>query len=392
MSKQHKDKDQLQYGLDQPHQAGDSTTFAGGQVSYLAPMPLPTGQPAQDYAHAVGEVNDIYLSFGAGMPTVFGWQLPVSTYIGGWVMLLLISPLIAGTVIMMVGGGVSGFGEAALAVFKEGARLGVPIMSLMLIIIASSIYSHHRKYERVIPTRFNRQRREVCFVLEGQKEPLFVPWESLSAWVVEAQGVTQYGVQRQYAMGVGFHHADSGENYTQEFVCGGLPLAIANWEAIRAYMDYEVHSLKEIQDPLDLQGPDDPPHEGLHTFYNARARMRRRYREGEVGKWYVAGWYAYHLFTLWTLPFHLTEWETARVKRIQKHDIPDEMKAWSQPLPAEQWAQPSAELQRQRERLTILRELYPQHSVFSLFTKARGTDELMVPKRKGKKGKKAKAG
>ncbi|MCC4266220.1 hypothetical protein LL240_17520, partial [Oceanimonas baumannii] len=120
-------------------------------------------------------------------------------------------------------------------------------MSLMLIIIASSIYSHHRKYERVIPTRFNRQRREVCFVLEGQKEPLFVPWESLSAWVVEAQGVTQYGVQRQYAMGVGFHHADSGENYTQEFVCGGLPLAIANWEAIRAYMDYEVHSLKEIQ-------------------------------------------------------------------------------------------------------------------------------------------------
>ncbi|MCC4266223.1 hypothetical protein LL240_17540, partial [Oceanimonas baumannii] len=98
-------------------------------------------------------MNDIYLSFGAGMPTAFGWQLPVSTYIGGWVMLLLISPLIAGTVIMMVGGGVSGFGEAALAVFKEGARLGVPIMSLMLIIIASSIYSHHRKYERVIPTR-----------------------------------------------------------------------------------------------------------------------------------------------------------------------------------------------------------------------------------------------
>lgn len=27
-------------------------------------------------------------------------------------------------------------------------------------------------------------------------------------------------------------------------------------------MEHEVHSLKEIQDPLDLQGPDDPPHEG----------------------------------------------------------------------------------------------------------------------------------
>ncbi|TDW53701.1 hypothetical protein LY04_03577 [Oceanimonas baumannii] len=270
--------------------------------------------------------------------------------------------------------------------------IGLSSAAFCFVLSISIWYFNHRKYKYAIAARFNRQRREACFVPEGETDPVFVPWESLSAWVIETQGVTQYGVQRQYAMGVGFHHADSGEDYSLEFECGGLPLAIANWEAIRAYMDYEVHSLKEIQDPLDLQGPDDPPHEGLHTFYNARARMRRRYREGEVGKWYVAGWYAYHFFTLWTLPFHLTEWEIARVKRIQTREIPPAMAAWSQPLPAAQWAQPSAELRRQRERLAILRELYPQHSVFSLFTKARGTDELMVPKRKGKKGKKAKAG
>ncbi|MEN1522920.1 hypothetical protein AAIH38_35745, partial [Pseudomonas aeruginosa] len=96
-----------------------------------------------------------------------------------------------------------------------------------------------------------------------------VPWESLSAWVIQAQGATQYGIQRQYGMGVGFHHAASGEDFSLEFPCAGLPLAIANWEAVRAYMEHEVHSLKEIQDPLDLQGPDDPPHEGLHTFRNA---------------------------------------------------------------------------------------------------------------------------
>ena len=38
--------------LNQPHQAGDCTNFTGGRVSYLAPLPLPTGQPAEDYAHA----------------------------------------------------------------------------------------------------------------------------------------------------------------------------------------------------------------------------------------------------------------------------------------------------------------------------------------------------
>lgn len=49
--------------------------FTGGRVSYLAPLPLPTGQPAEDYAHAIGEVNDTYLTFGVGLPPVFGWQL-----------------------------------------------------------------------------------------------------------------------------------------------------------------------------------------------------------------------------------------------------------------------------------------------------------------------------
>ncbi|OYD21023.1 hypothetical protein B6S09_17885 [Oceanimonas baumannii] len=356
-------------------------------------MPLSTGEPGQDYAHAVGEINDTYLTFGVGLPQVFSWQLNIGGGIVGGVLLTMFStPLVISFMTMMMGASIVELKDIFWRIFEVTFVIGSIVTITVWLLAILVLYINRRKYKHVIAARFNRQRREACFVPEGETDPVFVPWESLSAWVIEAQGVTQYGTQRQYAMGVGFHHADSGEDYSLEFECGGLPLAIANWEAIRAYMDYEVHSLKEIQDPLDLQGPDDPPHEGLHTFYNARARMRRRYREGEVGKWYVAGWYAYHLFTLWTLPFHLTEWEIARVKRIQTREIPPAMAAWSQPLPAAQWAQPSAELRRQRERLTILRELYPQHSVFSLFTKARGTDELMVPKRKGKKGKKAKAG
>ncbi|MEB0043780.1 hypothetical protein QN386_25720, partial [Pseudomonas sp. CCI3.2] len=62
------------------------------------------------------------------------------------------------------------------------------------------------KYETLVPTRFNRQRREVCFVPAGQTEPIFVPWESLSAWVIQSQSVTQYGATLHYAMGIGFYH------------------------------------------------------------------------------------------------------------------------------------------------------------------------------------------
>jgi len=111
----------------------------------------------------------------------------------------------------------------------------------------------------------------------GAEVPLFVPWESLSAWVVQAQGATQYGVTRQYGMGMGFHH--EGELVRVEFMCGGMQLAIAHWEAVRAYMEYEVHDLKNIQDPMDLQGPDDPASDevptGLGTAAHADAKPRR---------------------------------------------------------------------------------------------------------------------
>src|SRR5690606_4382278 len=57
-----------------PH-AGMVEHFPTGQVVYLAPLPLPTDLPAQDYGHAVGEVNNTYVDFGVGLPAVFGWQM-----------------------------------------------------------------------------------------------------------------------------------------------------------------------------------------------------------------------------------------------------------------------------------------------------------------------------
>ncbi|WP_417517535.1 hypothetical protein [Marinobacter sp.] len=228
-------------------------------------------------------------------------------------------------------------------------------------------YREHLKRESVIPTRFNRQRREVCFVPEGQKEPIFVPWEELVAWVTEAQGVTEYGVQRQYGFGIGFYHPETGEKYTLEFETPGLPLAISNWEAIRAYMEYEVHTLKEIQDPLELQGPDDPPWEGVHVFRNARKRLHDEYRDGKRGVVYLIGWYLYHLMTFWTIPNRLVEWEVKKIKRMSQNTLPKEMSDWSEPLPEAQRAKPSDELKRQSRRVSELRKAHPEKPVLEIF-------------------------
>lgn len=351
--------------------AGDVSTFSGGRVSYLSPLPLPTGLPARDHAHAAGELNDTYLDFGVGLPPVFGWQLTLGLPLTCWVLFVILGPLLILLGTPLLGGSQEAARDIAVGIFKLSLPI-TSIASLCALALGLGIWlNKDSKRQGIFPTRFNRQRREVCFVPEGHTEPIFVPWESLSAWVIEAQGATQYGIQRQYGMGVGFHHAESGEDYSLEFPCSGFPLAIANWEAIRAYMEFQVHSLKEIQDPFDLQGPDDPPHEGLHTFRNARARMRRRYRDGKGGVFYVAGWYLYHLMTLWTLPFRLTDWEVARAKRQRRQDLPAALREWSQPLPLEQWVKPTPELQHQSRQVEELRRRNPQHSLIEIFAEVR---------------------
>ncbi|WP_255303863.1 hypothetical protein [Halomonas sp. BL6] len=93
------------------------------------------------------------------------------------------------------------------------------------------------------------------------------------AWVVEARGATQYGVQQQFGMGFGYAHPETGLWLKQEFMTMAKPLAISHWEAIRASMEYEVHSLAEVQDPQVVRNQDDPPWEGVHTLRNAHVAI-----------------------------------------------------------------------------------------------------------------------
>ncbi|WPX35473.1 hypothetical protein [Pseudomonas sp. CCC3.1] len=234
-------------------------------------------------------------------------------------------------------------------------------------------FQAHKLFTTVIPTRFNRQRREVCFMPDGATEPLFVPWESLSAWIVQGQSASQYGVTRHYGMGMGFEH--EGELVRVEFQCGALQLAIANWEAVRGYMEYELNDLQAIQDPLELHEPGDPSHEGLHTFRNARASLHRRIREEEVGWIYGFFWYVYHVMTLWTLPNHLVEWEIKRIAKVGRRALPQAMREWSEPLPPEQWAKPSAELLRLSAKVKALIKRFPRKPITEIFAEAYRSDK-----------------
>ena len=349
--------------LEQSHKAGDIEPFPSGKITYLAPLPLPT--PLPPHGPNIGELNEVYMDFGLGSPQVFMWQMTLGGPFSVTFSVIFLFPLFTGFLGIIFGYDWKDIWDSMIGMFDEG-RGNALVVSPLILLIGLCVWLHnHNKRAEIIPTRFNRQRREVCFMPEDAADPLFVPWESLSAWVIEAQSATQYGIRHQYGMGIGFQH---GEILTSvEFPCAGLPIAISHWEAIRGYMEFEVNDLKSIQDLQDLQGPDDPPHEGLHTFRNARARMHQQIRDGSRNRLSGFFWYLYHVMTLWTIPNYLTEWEIRRIKTMGQHVLPEVMRQWSEPLPKEQWAKPSEELVRMSDLVRQRHKRQPRRAITEIF-------------------------
>ncbi|NMY38325.1 MULTISPECIES: hypothetical protein [unclassified Pseudomonas] len=343
--------------------AGDVEPFLTGRKTYLAPLPLPTD--AHPYCPYISDINDVYLDFGGGKPNVPSYQLWLGAPFTFACFVAFGFPMISGFLAVL-----NDFSpDLVREVIEDVFFFSWPIAIMMwLFITAMCLFvwlKAHKHFTEVIPTRFNRQRREVCFTPAGATEPLFVPWESLCAWVIQSHSATQYGVTRQYGMGMGFEH--EGEWVTLELQCAGSQLAIAHWEAVRAYMEYELDDFNAIQDPLELQEPNDPPHEGLHTFRNARAGLHRRLREKEVGWVYAFFWYLYHVMTFWTLPNRLVEWEIKRIEKTGRRALPQAMIDWSQPVPMEQRGKPSNTLVRLSDKVRTLIKQYPRHDITEIF-------------------------
>ena len=345
------------------HRAGDIKKMLTGTETYLAPLPLPTD--AQPYCPYISDFNDVYLDFGGGKPNVFSYQLNLGGPFTFSCLLAFGSPVVGGFLGLVLDYPREDVADAVKGIFLAAWPLALAMWFFSTAICLYVWFQAHALYTKVIPTRFNRQRREVCFTPHDSNEPLFVPWEALSAWVVQSQSATQYGVTRQYGLGMGFEH--EGELVSLEFQCGGLPLAIAHWEAVRCYMEYELDDLKAIQDPLELQGPDDPSHEGLHTFRNARTSMHRRWREKEVGWVYAFFWYVYHVMTFWTLPNRLVEWEIKRIAKVGRRALPQAIREWSKPLPPDHRATPSHDLLRLSANVRALQQRSPQRDITDIF-------------------------
>ncbi|MEE3509660.1 hypothetical protein QN399_26065, partial [Pseudomonas sp. 10C3] len=144
--------------------AGMIENFPSGQVIYLAPVPLPTDRPAQDYGSAVGEENETYMEFGFGTPSVFSWQATLGGPFSFFCMTAFLAPAIFGLMGLLVGEDLKSSVNFTLDMIPSGLRYGALGAGITLAIFLITTINHLAKYETLVPTRFNRQRREVCFV------------------------------------------------------------------------------------------------------------------------------------------------------------------------------------------------------------------------------------
>ncbi|MCP1316053.1 hypothetical protein BIS12_17150, partial [Halomonas sp. 707D7] len=210
----------------QPHQAGETQAIPAGRITYLAPKPLPTGHETLDLNGSISSLNERYLDVGGWYMDVFGWQLLTGVTSFLFLFSALFGPGLAWLILT------NASLASMLETFKFGAWVGLAGGGAVFLIMYSGHWTALKRLRNASPVRFHRQRREVCFVVDDKKETVIVPWESLMAWVVEARGVTQYGVQQQFGIGMGYAHPETGHWLKIEFMTFAKPLAISQWEAV----------------------------------------------------------------------------------------------------------------------------------------------------------------
>jgi hypothetical protein len=342
--------------------AGQLRVKGLNETLFLAPLPVYTGQAQVSRRH-FSAMNETYLELGGnnrgiveqGKILAFGIWLPLFTAF-----------VVPSFVIMQ---GVFFYPEnfpTPLEDLINGVKVFSSYALLSVIPIGAYIYgmlSNVRTSAKSYPVRFNRQRREVCYIDDTTHRVLIVPWESVVAWVASSQGVTSYGAMRDHTFGMGL---EDEEHDTVQFVLSSQPSdahALGLWTSIRNYM--EEGELVDTPSPMlaalgiTLTEDELKPYEGLHTFeierLDARAlgrlddggghltpEQRQRWGYSKRSRWPLRFWYIRRVFVFWKMPYLIAEW----AHRKGRPTLPERVQAWSQSLPPDQWAKPSPALQR----------------------------------------------
>lgn len=161
------------------------------------------------------------------------------------------------------------------------------------------------------------------------------PWEKLVAYIETRQDIGPGLMATHTVLTLAIPKPDDPESAlaAASINVGHETAGLAQWECIRQFME---------------NGPEacpDPKEDETLAHYKAKCRQARKemsllpWLSKKVGDWFFQRYLA-HIIT------------ERRIKTLALRSLPEELKAWSAPLPKEQWAKPSEALQRLNQRLT----------------------------------------
>ena len=281
------------------------------QQDYLAPLALPTGEAAVDMVNAIWRKNDVYLDIGncnIGSGILVLWPL-IMLFLGLGIGFKDISPQLSHGIFI--------FG---------GVIVSVPIVMLIYILFQST----------PLPIRFNRQRREVCVPLKDGKYWI-VPWESVTAATSEHSTVSQVGKHSMGMLLIGFDNPDvqaeaENKHFFLGFNCGSNEGAMAQWECMRSFMEVGPHVVQ------DNSARFHHPKGILATYVESLFKAAKR-----------KGWFMALLWEGFCGVFIFNTFLIDALERLKLYPLPEfpcpDIIEWSKPLPPEQWAKRSPELE-----------------------------------------------
>ena len=286
--------------------AGTTKKRIFSRNDYLAPLPIPTGRKPSDVLNTIWRKNDVFIDIGnysIGSAVMTMWPM-VILFLGLSYALNDLDILILGVLIMVI-----------------------PIYFLILGLFR----------DVPLPVRFNRQRREVCVPMEDG-DYWIVPWESVTAAATQHSSTSQAGKNTMGLLIVGFENPDplakeDNKHFYFAFNCGGGTTAMALWECMRSYMEIGPDAVEDQTARFDRS-------KGIWATYWDDLLKGAKLRGWPV----TILWEGFcGIFIFNTLLIDVLE----RWKLNPPPDLPyPDIIEWSKPLPPEQWAKRSPELEQ----------------------------------------------
>ncbi|MBV7298186.1 hypothetical protein [Enterovibrio paralichthyis] len=327
--------------------AGETRDFFAGEAVFFSPKPLPSAKidiTSVISSPTILECNDTYLNIGQRNQGK-AWQVQMSNFLIGMAAIVILIILI-----MFGFEDISKYGSFLVSFLSAWYDLAEPLIIIFTFLYSICWYVVIKSsfdFSRQRPIRLNRERREICYYSDKEKKPIIAPWEEVVCWVAMNRGTTGNSLVTHFTFALAIPTSDRKDYWILRRPITSISEGQRMWETMRIFMD-EPKEMRPVPTPFVK--------EDRAYFDQCRSELWEKFRKGPkrlftlnsefpwVSYTSMFFYYVFHILSGWKLPYLVSEWTDS----LAKVKVPDDIEAWSQPIPESEWAKPSEELLKQK--------------------------------------------